>query len=99
MISAHAPMGVIAALIYRSFQTLNHPPPRFPQPIQTYYGGCPNVDATKELSYLQGESYMSELKKTQDELKQAMEGQNETMELMHEIRGRDHCSRCHANEN
>ena len=32
---------------------------------------------------------MSELKKTQDELKWVKEGQNEIIELMHEIRGRD----------
>ena len=88
MISAHPPIGVMAALMNRSFQTLNYSPPRFSQPFQTYYGCYTNVDATKEFSYLQGESYMSELKKTQGELKQTREGQNEIMELMHKIRGR-----------
>ena len=88
-------LWVSPALMNRSFQTLNFPPPEFLQSIQTYYSGYPNVYATKELSYLQGESYMSEQKKTQNELKWAREGQNEIMELMHEIR---HCSRCHAIE-
>ena len=89
MISAHVPMGVMAALMKRSFQTLYHPLPGFSQPIQTHYSSYPNVDATKELSYLQGESYMSELKKTQDEFNWAKQDQTEIMELMHEIIGRD----------
>ena len=55
MITAHAPMGVTASGMNRSFKTLNHPPPRFAQHIQTCNTGYPNVDATKGLSYLQVE--------------------------------------------